>query len=152
MNTNINNNSSTNVPQFGTLASSKASVCNWVERATVKVVARPKTKHKDLTQDKGSKLQIRSQRTKLVLFSFFSLTFSEDSQRLFAVNTHGKLVVWQRRDQIYTKPPVITVFQRGQLKLLTLQLQVVIGNSNRLVLNNFCNAGNTEFVSLCLKL
>lgn len=41
-----------------------------------------------------------------------SLTFSEDSQRLFAVNTNGKLVAWQRRDKIYTKPPTITVFPR----------------------------------------
>lgn len=47
------------------------------------------------------------------LYQVASLTFSEDSQRLFAVNTHGKLVVWQRRDQVYTKPPLITVFQRG---------------------------------------
>lgn len=41
-----------------------------------------------------------------------SLTFSDDSQRLFAVNTQGKLVVWQRRDKIYTKAPVVTVYQR----------------------------------------
>lgn len=41
-----------------------------------------------------------------------SLTFSEDSQRLFAVNTNGKLVAWQRRDKIYTKRPTITVFPR----------------------------------------
>ncbi|KAJ7352935.1 endosome to lysosome transport via multivesicular body sorting pathway [Desmophyllum pertusum] len=50
------------------------------------------------------------------LYQVVSLTFSDDSQRLFAVNTHGKLVVWQRRDKVdkvYTKPPAITVFQRG---------------------------------------
>lgn len=47
------------------------------------------------------------------LFEVTSLTFSDDSQRLYAVNTNGKLVVWQRRDKIYTKPPVVTVFQRG---------------------------------------
>ncbi|XP_022782202.1 lysosomal-trafficking regulator-like isoform X2 [Stylophora pistillata] len=56
--------------------------------------------------------QIRDIAPDQYLSQVASLTFSEDSQRLFAVNTNGKLVAWQRRDKIYTKPPTITVFPR----------------------------------------
>ncbi|XP_048586036.1 lysosomal-trafficking regulator isoform X2 [Nematostella vectensis] len=39
-----------------------------------------------------------------------AVAFSEDSQRLFALNMHAKLMVWQRRDKSYPKPPTVISF------------------------------------------
>lgn len=47
----------------------------------------------------------------ITFWSVYRVAFSEDSQRLFALNTQGRLFVWQRKDKIYAgRPPTVVTF------------------------------------------
>jgi len=38
------------------------------------------------------------------------VAYSDDSQRLFALNTQSRLIMWQRKDKINPRPPTIITF------------------------------------------